>query len=98
VQAQPGRRGVAGRACGRRLERGEHRSVRRELAPDDRLHAAVALLEVGQQRASRGPGEVGDERRVAVVQGRKHVAGVRAGRRDDVAEHRPDGAGLVEHG
>ena len=58
------------------LQRGEGGGVGRQLAPHHRFHPAVALLEVGQQRAAGRAGEVRDEGGAAVVQRRGDVAGM----------------------
>src|SRR6185312_13349966 len=57
VQPQPGGPHVQ-RGRGGVLQGGEGGRVGRELAPHHRLHPAVALLEVGQQRAAGCAGEV----------------------------------------
>ena len=85
---------------GRRRDsrRSEDGRVGAHLSPDDRLDAAVALLNVGQQGAAGTAGEVRDERGMPAVQRREDVPEVVLARPPDPAQGRADRARLTEHG
>ena len=96
VQAEPGEPGAVDGVVDGLLEGVERVPVGRELAVDDGLDAAVGLLPVGDELPPRGAVGERDQIRVAVVQRRGDVLGVRL--LPDLAEESADGARLGEEG
>ena len=98
MQPQTGRSGVTELGRDGVLQPGEGGRVGAQLPQDHRLHAAVALLDVGKQGSAGAAVEVRNERGMPAMQRREDVPEVVPARPPDRTQGGADRARLTEHG